>query len=261
MDNAVLILEKTSFDNSDLDTVLGDATTFRLQLKNDIYHSYLTRPPPDVNEVKATLVCPATAKHLEKYTQQEMFLVTETEQDYRDITLPFLLESQFSLQWVYNILEGRAEQNHVVFDDPDPENGFVLLPDLKWDQKEATQLYLVAICRRRNIKSLRDLTGNHLPLLENVFFQTQAEVLSHFGVPASQLRCYLHYQPSYYHLHVHITHLAADVPGSGVERAHLLTDVIHDLRRDGDVCRTRPLSFPLRSNDELLARFRDAGRL
>ena len=51
-----------------------------------------------VLEVKATLVCPATAKHLEKYTQQEMFLVTETEQDYRDITLPFLLKSQFSLQ-------------------------------------------------------------------------------------------------------------------------------------------------------------------
>ena len=39
-------------------------------------------------------------------------------------------------QWVYNILEGRAEQNRVVFDDPDPENGFVLVPDLKWDQKE-----------------------------------------------------------------------------------------------------------------------------
>lgn len=42
----------------------------------------------------------------------------------------------FLVQWVYNILEKKAEAERVVYDDPDPEVGFVLLPDLKWDQKQ-----------------------------------------------------------------------------------------------------------------------------
>lgn len=39
-------------------------------------------------------------------------------------------------QWVYNILEKKAEADRIVYEDPDPEVGFVLLPDFKWDQKQ-----------------------------------------------------------------------------------------------------------------------------
>lgn len=39
-------------------------------------------------------------------------------------------------QWVHNILEKKAEADRIVFEDPDPNTGFVLLPDFKWDQKQ-----------------------------------------------------------------------------------------------------------------------------
>jgi hypothetical protein len=35
---------------------------------------------------------------------------------------------------VYNILDGVKEAERVVHLDKDPETGFVLVPDLKWDQ-------------------------------------------------------------------------------------------------------------------------------
>jgi m7GpppX diphosphatase len=35
---------------------------------------------------------------------------------------------------VYNILAGEKEAERVLYRDEDPEQGFVLLPDLKWDQ-------------------------------------------------------------------------------------------------------------------------------
>jgi hypothetical protein len=35
---------------------------------------------------------------------------------------------------VYNILDGVKEADRVVHLDKDPETGFVLVPDLKWDQ-------------------------------------------------------------------------------------------------------------------------------
>ena len=74
---------------------------------------------------------------------------------------------------MYNILEKKAEVERVVFEDNDPETGFVLLPDLKWDQKQIENLYLVAIGRRQGIKSLRDLDRSHLPLLRNILLKGQ----------------------------------------------------------------------------------------
>ena len=49
-----------------------------------------------------------------------------------------------------------------------------------------------------------------------------------FGVQPDQLRMYVHYQPSYYHFHVHLCHtgLGANSPGAAVGKAHLLDDVI-----------------------------------
>ena len=79
----------------------------------------------------------------------------------------------YILQWVFNILDGKAEQDRVIFSDPDPETGFVLVPDFKWDQKELQNLYLLAIVRKRGILSLRELGAEHLPLLRNMLSKGQ----------------------------------------------------------------------------------------
>ena len=47
-----------------------------------------------------------------------------------------------------------------------------------------------------------------------------------FGVAANQLRLYVHYQPSYYHFHVHVTHVDWEGPGALVGKAHLLSEII-----------------------------------
>ena len=77
-----------------------------------------------------------------------------------------------------------------------------------------------------------------------------------FGVAANKLRIYLHYQPSYYHLHVHFTHMSFDAPGSGVERAHLLTDVINNIELMGDYYQRTQLSYIVKQNDSLFAKFK-----
>jgi len=72
------------------------------------------------------------------------------------------------LQWVFNILDHKSEAERIVAEDDDPEIGFVLVPDLKWDGSDPKSLYLLALARPHGIKSLRDLTDKHLPLLENI---------------------------------------------------------------------------------------------
>lgn len=70
-------------------------------------------------------------------------------------------------------MEYRSERELIKYDTAsdkekdDEENGFILLPDLKWSGK-INELYLLAIVKKRGIKSLRDLTNDHLPLLKNI---------------------------------------------------------------------------------------------
>ncbi len=83
----------------------------------------------------------------------------------------------------------------------------------------------------------------------------QAAIKEKFQVPRSKLRIYLHYQPSYYHLHVHFTHLKYDAPGSGVERAHLLSDVITNLETDAAFYQKKTLCFAVKENQALCKKY------
>uniref|UniRef100_A0A8C3GGY0 m7GpppX diphosphatase n=1 Tax=Cairina moschata TaxID=8855 RepID=A0A8C3GGY0_CAIMO len=212
-------------------------------------------------EIKTTVVYPATEKHLQKYLRQEVHLIRESWEDYKNITLPFIQSQSFSIQWVYNILEKKAEADRIIHENQDPSNGFVLVPDFKWNQNQLYDLYLIALIQRRDVKSLRDLTGEHLPLLKNILQEGKEAIVKRFGVPGSQLRIYLHYQPSYYHLHVHFTALGYDAPGTSVERAHLLADVIDNLVLDSSYYQKRALTFALRADEPLLKKFQEAGRV
>ncbi|KAJ2789086.1 hypothetical protein H4R20_007245, partial [Coemansia guatemalensis] len=158
-------------------------------------------------DTRLSLIFPATEKHINKYRRQERKWIRETPELYSKVTQPFIYaQPQSQIQWVYNILSKAVEADRIVYEDPDPLNGFIILPDLKWDNATAASMYLVAIVHRRDIKSLRDLTDMHLPLLKNI--RAKADIAAqHYGVPHDKLRLYVHYQPSYYHFHVHITNV------------------------------------------------------
>ena len=51
--------------------------------------------------VKATVVYPATDKHIEKYSICQRFLINETPELYEQITLPYITSSQHSLEVSY----------------------------------------------------------------------------------------------------------------------------------------------------------------
>jgi m7GpppX diphosphatase len=111
------------------------------------------------------------------------------------------------LKWITDILEGTKESKDILFSDIDSKIGFVLLPDIKWDQINLSNLYLLAIVRSLDIKCLRDLTTEHLPLLDNILMQSKNIAKDKFGVDSHHLRFFIHYHPSYYHFHIHVVHV------------------------------------------------------
>ncbi|VDN30964.1 unnamed protein product [Gongylonema pulchrum] len=154
------------------------------------------------------------------------------------------------------MLEHRAEVERIIFEDLDPHNGFLLAPDLKWDGKQLENLYVQAIVRRRGIRSIRDLTANDLPLLNNIREKGYLAIREKYGIDEHQIRAYFHYQPTYYHLHVHFIHVSYDAPASGVAKAYLLEDVINNIKLVPDYYQRATLTFILKQNDPLLQLFR-----
>ncbi|KAF9575274.1 hypothetical protein EC968_003626 [Mortierella alpina] len=87
-----------------------------------------------------------------------------------------------------------------------------------------------AISQRGDIRSLRDLRAEHLPLLKNIRDKILALIPTQFpGVASDEVRLFVHYHPSYYHFHVHITHVSATVAGSTVGQSHLLDTIIDNI--------------------------------
>ncbi|CEH13699.1 Uncharacterized conserved protein [Ceraceosorus bombacis] len=291
---AILLLEKTHFEPSFFQEVGTERLFSQLRDigQNDVYRWLLgwrslhdaeasasnssnnaqaSAPAgPGPADFKMTLIHPASETHVAKYSVQSRFMINETPELYEKIVLPFILSQPSSrIQWVYNILDKKKEADSIIYEDPDRETGFVLLPDLKWDRKTTSSLYLVAIAHDRSLRSLRDLrpekeTPAHALLLRKVQSAAAIAARGTYGLDkqgASGIRCFLHYQPTYYHLHIHI--LSADHtshPGSIVGQAHLLDDVI-DLLTLGVDFRKRTLTYALGERSELLALIKTSGAL
>ena len=73
----------------------------------------------------------------------------------------------------------------------------MILPDMKWDLKTVSSLYLVALVQDRSIRSLRDLRKRHVGLLSSIRSEAERVVQEKWGLGRGALRMYVHYQPSY----------------------------------------------------------------
>jgi m7GpppX diphosphatase len=110
----------------------------------------------------------------------------------------------------------------------------------------------------RRIKSIRDLHASHLPMLENVKSKSLEAIESKYGLQPSQIRAFLHYQPSFYHLHVHFTYLRYDAPGIFCEKSHLLSTVIDNIKLIPDYYQRATISFAVREKDKLYQAIKDS---
>lgn len=113
-------------------------------------------------------------------------------------------------------------------------------------------MYCIALCHRRDISSLRDLTEQHLPLLHNMRSKALQAIEQRYGIAADKIRVFVHYQPSYYHFHVHFVHIKYEGSGLVAGKAHLLDDIIDNITTfGGDFYQRRTLAFTCATNDEL----------
>ena len=260
---AVILLEKLQFDESKFKPALKlsfDSSNSKVVNSNDIYTHLFYNDPTNTFDINVKIIYPATEVHILKYSKQDKIMVIETPDIYNKITLPFIVEnsSQERLQWVYNILDHGGESEKIIYKDDNPNTGFYLTPDTKWDGQNVSSLYLLAICKRKDIRSVRDLSGIHLELLKRMQLEIPQCVEKEFGLSACKLRLFVHYQPSYYHFHVHVLNIDNDSAfGTAVGQAILLNDIIDGIESFGsDFWQRKTISYVLNLNHALYSRLK-----
>lgn len=253
----VQLLQGTFFSSSVTSTTNQDTPSILLLENNDIYYQYLVFLG-EYSAAKISLIHPATPVHIAKYRHQERLLIEETPALYATSTLPYIDQlSQARIKWVDNILTGSSEQDKILYDNPDPQDGFVILPDSKWDQKTLNALYLLVLVRRGDLRSLRDVRGHlHASLLQDIRQRAKEVVSTKYpSIKPNQLRMYVHYLPTYYYFHLHIVHLELESMGCAVGAAHLLDDIIDNVTHiKDDYYAQRTLYYTLGVEHELYAR-------
>jgi m7GpppX diphosphatase len=225
---ALLILERAPFPDSAtyLSSLPSTLSTLQNLGANDVYFWYLASSPAassqteekkgELSDLKINLIYPRTEQHIKKYSPQGVRMVTETAQIYKDKIQPYMLSKREGrrLNWVYNIIEGKTEVEDVIFRTPlgqtTNDEGFLLLPDLNWDRKTIGTLHVLGLVERRDIWSLRDLRKKHVGWLKHMRKRFVDATVGSYGVEEDQLKLYVHYQPTYYHFHVHVVHVSLE---------------------------------------------------
>lgn len=234
---------------------------------NDIYYWGLAvlRQNMDHNPTaRLNLIWPATSVHIRKFEQQQLHLVRETPETYKRIVKPYIDEMYQlgRLKWVHNILYQGAEADRVVYRDfleDNKRDGFVILPDMKWDGVNLDSLYLVAIFYREDLKSVRDLRPEDRGWLKslNTKIRTIVPGCYNYTIRADELRIFVHYQPSYYHFHIHIVNIKHPGLHDGIAagKAILLEDIIENLKYLGpEGYMNKTLTYVIGDNHDLWGR-------
>ena len=231
--DAVVLLDKKPFNSAvDWKTVLV-SDHLKMTDSNDIYHRFIDTE----KGIECKTIFPATAAHLKKYSEQSRRIISETPEMHQLITRPHyeMLRGTGQIDWIDNILADKSELERRIFDNKSPQTGFIILPDYKWvDEANLNEMYLLVIVRRQDLWSVRDLTGEHVELLKNIRKEL-CENIKRFKYPNGtsvlydHLRVYVHYPPTYPHLHIHINLASSQASSCSAAQAILLDEIIDNL--------------------------------
>ena len=190
-------------------------------------------------------------------------LINETPEMYISVVKPYIqsVVDGGSLSWITNVIELKKEKERLLF----RNNDFVINVDTKWrthppplttpreewlNHQCVEDLYCLAITKIAGITSIRDLREEHIPMLKSISKEGLSVIKDVYGVDSDQIRIFIHYQPQFYHFHVHFTRLENEV-GCSCERGHLLNDVIQNLEIDSDFYLKRTLTYKLKKGTPL----------
>jgi m7GpppX diphosphatase len=187
---------------------------------NDIYSKHTAK----INNLEGELIICKDTNKLDGFCKK---IAYETHQEYLEI----ISKRDFTKeQWIYNILDGNAEVDKVVYRD----DNIVITPNYNWNGIDSLKMYLIVFPTDKTIHTLRDLTQNHIDLLTHIKNKTLEIIKLKWNFDSDVIKMFIHYMPSTFHLHIHFVLISNVDVNSSVEYSYDLDSVINNLKIKSD---------------------------
>jgi m7GpppX diphosphatase len=182
-------------------------------------------------------------------------LIVETPKMFQHPEVQDYIEGEIhkpSKRWVHEILDFTKEEEGIRMLTDD----YILLEDtervniMKGDS--STVLNWLVIFRDPSLRCLRDLTGDHLPILKHINSEMMKCVSTLTGVPTDQIMLYVHYHPTVYRLHIHVAYPYAQMNHCrDLYRIHSLQTIMSNLQVDGAYYKKADIQLSMNCNSSL----------
>jgi m7GpppX diphosphatase len=176
-------------------------------------------------------------------------------EDYIKYTQPFIEKSiknnEPDITWIERILIGEKERDRILFDDKDPNTGFVIVQGFEWNSDNLSELSCLVIVRNNKIRSLRDLRYEHLYLLEKIKQAVYGTIKSCYNISSDKLRLFVHYQPTFYHFHIHVSSIN-NMSGFNAGKSHILDNIISNIKLCPQYYQLSTIVYEISDNSPLL---------
>ena len=150
----------------------------------------------------------------------------------------------FNTKWIFNILEGKSEQNKILLKD----NDFVIVKDMHWiDSLENNDNFYMLAIPFEKIRTIRELRKKHIPLLKEMKNKC-IKVAENYNLKEKHLYFFFHYHPSFYQLHLHCVRINHPKLSSKYFRCNMLDNIITNLNFSSYYYKNKTISFEIPKN-------------
>jgi m7GpppX diphosphatase len=188
-------------------------------MSNDIYSKYHATA-----EVVGQLIICNDVSKMKKYTKKIK------KESYEEYLLALEQRDPKKDEWIYNIINGTAEQDKIIYRD----ELCIVIPTYIWDESDTEKLHILCLPIDISLRSIRSLEANHIPLLNHMKKVSCDAIKQKYDINDNELKMFFHYEPSTYHLHIHFVNMVHKDSGSSVEYSHELDSVLFNLNLDSD---------------------------
>lgn len=208
-------------------TDINKINDLKLISSNDRYSKSVGQA--NVN-IEVTTISPYAEQDLIKFQEKKYIMFEETADFYNNNIYPKILA--YDKMWLLQILNGTCEASQIIYQNSD----FILIPDITMqsktymNNKDLKTMHYLAIVKRCDIFSLRDLDETHLDLLQLIDDIGRNEIAKYHDISPKMIRSYVHYRPSFWHLHIHFDLIGTNNTFACLDYCHLIHNIIHNIK-------------------------------
>ena len=237
------------------------------------YHNFRHRKNGSFSAIVPPLSLSSTQKNLlytsladtpsispfHKSTTTQMKIVPETPHMFWSDDIQSMITEDIKTprkKWIHHIINKEKEQEFVKLDTDD----FVLLPDTQRIYRKSTKVHFnwLAIIKDTSLRNIRDLTSDHIPLLQNLKKSCIERISKEYPhVKENDIMIFANYPPSVHVLHFHFCFPFLFPSAYDAFRIHSMDTIINNLQIHPNYYTLSTLLLPLHESSPWFSIYQD----